>query len=183
MPNLENRTITIKSLEGSESRYKIKDQNGLTYSFFTTKKDGSQTEAYRTFMVENNGGPLMIGNHVQVTFREEQKPNQSGQMITYRNIVSFLGGVTAPLPSPGGMSSGSRGPSPISDDRYSRRLAMHGMVNGLLAAGVPVDSVVQYLPGLSKLEDEIEASLILLPSSSQPLSEEVDQIVEDIPFN
>lgn len=72
-----------------------------------------------------------------------------------------------------------------SNDAFGQRLALHGMVNGMLASGKAPAEVEQSLGELLKLEDAIDRAL---KSPSEFLGDDLPTIeqetmpVEDIPF-
>lgn len=60
-----------------------------------------------------------------------------------------------PIPQP------TYAPEPFKENReeYGRRLAIHGMVNGMLAAGASPQAIIGQLPSLIMLEDAINEAL------------------------
>ncbi len=80
MPNEEihSENITISSVEDTGQQIKIRDQNRRIYSFFKSKKDGGDTEAYKSYQ------QYKIGDNVMVTFKEV--PYKDGVI---KNIMLF----------------------------------------------------------------------------------------------
>lgn len=181
---LQNKLIKITSIEGKSGRFVVKDQDDIQYSFFTTKQDGSETQAYITFKTSNHGGQLSIGSDCQITYKEEKKFNEkAGKEVTYRNIVSFLGGI-APV------AVNSR-PEPVlertepfeSKAAYGKRLAIHGMVNGMLASGKDPAYIRDHLSSLLALEEAIDEALSSGEAYMQvPEAPEEEDFDPDIPF-
>src|SRR4051812_2566459 len=62
MPDeMQNENIRIASSEDTGQQIKIRDQNRRTFSFFKTKKDGSETAAFRSFQQFKIGDAVEIG--------------------------------------------------------------------------------------------------------------------------
>lgn len=191
---LQNKVITITSIEQRDNRFIVKDQDDLQYSFFTTKKDGNETQAFFTFQKSNHGGQLGIGNHCQITYKEESSFSQkANKNISYRTIVSFLGGVQPPAPT--SIPKTQNAPQqPIlattqsykpngheSNNEFGKRLAIHGFVNGLLASGKDPAYIRDHLPSLLALEEAIEKALIDgKPEMQQDNYDDIN--VDEIPF-
>lgn len=119
MNPIQNKVITIASIEDKGVQIIITDQDGVKYSFWKNKQDGSETNAWRTFQTANHNGPHLIGTHTQLSFKEETKTNNYGKTVTYRTVISFLGGVQAPAPTQKPVSvpvNGSQSPSVVSSD-------------------------------------------------------------------
>lgn len=81
---LIEKVITISGFEQpSQTQYKIKDEHGLTYSFWSTKQDGSQTKAYLDWHQQALGVGMTIG----IAYVES--PNPQNAEHPYRNIRAF----------------------------------------------------------------------------------------------
>lgn len=81
---LIEKVITISGFEQpSQTQYKIKDEHGLTYSFWSTKQDGNQTKAYQDWHTMQLG----VGKVVAVAYVES--PNPQNAQHPYRNIRAF----------------------------------------------------------------------------------------------
>lgn len=80
------KTITISSLNHdlSKNRVVIKDQNNLTYSFFTKNNDGTDTPIFREFL----GQQLTSNSIIGIEYVEKQS-TFNGQQTTFRNITRF----------------------------------------------------------------------------------------------
>jgi len=98
MSNFIEKQIIISGVESTTSngvtRIKIKDQDGLSYSFFQNKQDGSQSQAYTNFITLPNGGN---GNNVMISYIE--KPNPKSPQYPYKNITGIKP-CSLPLPAP-----------------------------------------------------------------------------------
>lgn len=91
MNELINKATILTAIQEGQGRYTITDKDDVKYTFFTTKQDGSETEAYNSFLRGNHGGSLVIGVPVQITYKEVQKwSDKAGKNVTYRNAVKFL---------------------------------------------------------------------------------------------
>jgi len=124
MGDLINNLITIKAVEVKQGKtkagrpwemYKIQDQNGNKYSFFTTKVDGSDTKAFKTWKDLN----VNIGQSVGVLFKEEEKEfelNGQVKQYTQRTIVLIEMAGAAPVGSvvtqPNPLSPATNPPAP-----------------------------------------------------------------------
>lgn len=153
---LFNKEITIQSLQAFDNRYSLTDSENNKYSFFTTKQDGSETQAFNTFKTSKNGGQLGVGDYCRISYKEDSKTNQYGKTVVYKTIVSFLGGIKAP----------ANVQKPITEpkiDLYGKRLALHGMVNGLLASGKLPHEIAPMLQDLINLEEALEKALSMEP--------------------
>lgn len=184
---LINKVITISSEETKKTQYglvkKIKDENGLTYSIFDTKKDGSESTAWAQYK------DLSTGDTVQISYVEEPKEYEGkGYMArTIRNFNSDIGNGHSQYKDSQKQES-PRGKAPVasgrgSNDAFGHRLAIHGMVNGILAGGKAPEDVIEALGRLLQLEDAIDLAL-KTPSEflgdGLPTDEEMN--VEDIPY-
>lgn len=193
---LINKVITISSEETKKTQYglvkKIKDENGLTYSIFDTKKDGSESAAWAQYK------DLSIGDTVQISYVEEPKEFEGKRYMarTIRNFSKDIGnGVKNAREYQHSQTSGNARPeansrsteSPReSNTAFGQRLAIHGMVNGMLAAGKTPAEVEESLGQLLRLEDAI-ADALNTPSDYMdddlPTIHADDTVnVEDIPF-
>lgn len=84
MSDLIQKKITVRSIEQpKDGMFKLKDEQGLSYTFFTHKKDGNQTQAYVDFCKLNIG----IGKTVGIAYSE--KPNDINPQHPYKNIAAF----------------------------------------------------------------------------------------------
>jgi hypothetical protein len=75
---IQSVNIAITGIEDTGTQIKIRDQNKRTYSFFKTKKDGGDTEAFKSFQ------DFKPGNTALIAFKEV--PYKEG---TIRNILMF----------------------------------------------------------------------------------------------
>lgn len=85
MSDLQQKVITIQGLEVDETKYKIKDENGLSYSFFimTSTPPIKQTQAYLDFTKLGLG----IGKTTGIAYAES--PNTKNPQYPYKNIRAF----------------------------------------------------------------------------------------------
>ena len=92
------KLITISNMEKKQGKtadgrpwqmIKITDENNDKYSFFTTKKDNTDTMAFKFF----KDNKLTFGSKVGITYSEEDKQftNKEGKEIAYkqRGIAFF----------------------------------------------------------------------------------------------
>lgn len=158
-----NKTITIDSIETKQAstgnwKYIIKDTDGDKYHFYRDNKNG-QSEAFVSF---NSLSPKK-GDSLMISYNEEDKSftNDQGKLINYKdrfiaNIIKGSGQQT--------ITQTVYEPVEKGNDKFGLRLAIHGMVNGLLASGKSPQEVSELLPDLFGLEQDIELRL------SKPMS-------------
>lgn len=169
-----------KVTQNGSTIIKIKDENGLTYSFFMKKQDGSDSKAYEGYK------NFQLGDTVEIHYSEQQRTTQDGKPYTARNVAFFGEKVSGshPAESPHGeASSASQGHS---SDAFGRRLAVQGHLNALLSNpkvftstedSVSVPNVVRWA---IQVEDEAERQLN--PSAfRQAVQKHAPQVVEDLP--
>lgn len=83
MNDLLKKNITIVEAVNDGTKVKIKDQDGLSYTFFIKKQDGTESMAYQFFKtLEANGK----GVSASIGYKETQGEFK-GQSVTYRNIA------------------------------------------------------------------------------------------------
>lgn len=77
---METKLITIANIKSENGRHIIKDHEGVVFSFFEKKMDGSMTKAYEGFSAMR----LAQNDTVEVGYNENVKDGR-----TYRNIMFF----------------------------------------------------------------------------------------------
>lgn len=191
---LLNKTIQISAkeekLQSGKPVVKIKDEKGLTYTIYKFKKDNSVSIAWEQME------KLSLGENVFIGYVEEINDSPEYGKVTYRTIRTISTDIAQGVAN---YQSQTETPHSVADfkpqtpsnDAYGRRLAIHGMVNGLLASGTKPNQID--LTELLILEDKIEVALTGTPPVSpdiadmaremedEPLPEEPLN-VEDIPF-
>lgn len=186
-----NKTITIDSVEIKQAKtgnwkYIIKDKEGDKYYFYKDTKNG-ESEAFVSFnsLSPKNGDNLTIG------YNEEDKTfvNDKGQTINYKDrFIATILRVSNPASQPETRITTHSGES---REAYGLRLAIHGMVNGLLAGGATPAMVSEMLPELFGLEEDIELRLSrpagmnaaeLKIKKANDSIENIEVNVDDIPF-
>lgn len=196
---IHNKNIRVDSVEtkmASSGNTKYILTEGKDKYYFWRLEKGSEGSVFNSFTGMSDAGTLKKGSVVYIGYTEEDESfvNNEGKTINYksRHIVGLreVGiGETASAPSQaekprgGANFSSQRG----SNDAFGQRLAIHGMVNGMLAAGDTPAVIISALGELLKLEDTIDRALKTpseflgddLPSLSLD-ENEID--VEDIPF-
>ncbi len=193
---LLNKTITVSAkeekLQGGKPVMKIKDQNNLTYTVYKTKQDGTTSVAWTQL------ADLNLGDNVQIGYAEQQGEYE-GKAVTYRTIRSFnkdIGQGMANAQAQGKTTpQGHNNESDRESSKdFGKRLAIHGMVNGMLASGMTPEGVESALPSLLKLEESIDKALnpatgwdkaretFGTPEELPTLQQEEEIDVSDIPF-
>lgn len=151
-----NKTITIDSIETKQAstgnwKYTIKDTDGDKYHFYRDNKNG-QSEAFVSF---NSLSPKK-GDSLMISYNEEDKSftNDQGKLINYKDrfIANIIKGSVQ-------QTITQQVYEPVDKDKFGLRLAIHGMVNGLLASGKSPQEVSELLPDLFGLEQDIELRL------------------------
>lgn len=149
--------------------------NQEKYQFWRDEK-GDQSQAFKAFEEMK----LTPGSVCQIEYIEEPEnfTNSEGKTINWtkrsiRGIFQASGNPTPPqVETPRYVAnSASQGES---REDYGRRLAVHGMVNGLLASGTSMEVVKYQLKDIIQLEDAINEAL------EGRFFDRID--VEDIPF-
>lgn len=86
MDELKNKVIKYCGFETKSmqfgTKYKIKDEEGKSYSFFDSKKDGNQTKAYQQFL------DLKVGDRVGIAYKEEEGV-YNGKPVKYKTVMYF----------------------------------------------------------------------------------------------
>jgi hypothetical protein len=85
-----NKVITISSVEQKTASngnpfFKLKDENGLTYTMWTTKKDGTEQKCFSYFKTL---GLEATGKTVSIGIKEDQG-DYNGKPVTYRTIIGM----------------------------------------------------------------------------------------------
>lgn len=158
------KNITISSVEDKGIQLKIKDEQGKTYSFFKTKKDGSQTQAFEQFKY------YKVGDRTGISYKEVPFTGKDGQNVTMKNIMGFMPILPETNEQPARpMATPQKDfvsmpeeyptdtPTPTQDS-FGRRLALHGMVNARLQTHT-IQQVKAEIDELLALEDFINTKL------------------------
>jgi len=195
-----NKTIIIDDIQ---SKFASTGNEGITivsgkekYTFYRTIK-GQDGEVYKSFKAME----VKPGDVVNIGYTEEDQSfvNAKGETINFtkRSLVGIREGMASQaIPqAEKPHTSHSSAPQRESSEAFGLRLAIHGMVNGLLVSHTP--KVVEgMLPELFKLEKAIEerlnkpASLNVAEAKIMPQAKlnesgyiETENInVDDIPF-
>ncbi len=181
MDQITNKAITISGITQGIKNWIIVDQDKKKYTLWLIKKDGEETMAYKQFKRME----LVAGKVVDISFKEDPASfvNDAGKTVNFTNrtVIGFreTNDIPLALDSPKFIANQ---PKEIkvqeyteSREDYGRRLAIHGMVNGMLSSGQTIDSVMSQVTNLIDLEDHI----------NEVLAGKVDDgeiRVEDIPF-
>jgi len=182
-----NATITIEEVIDKEKKLSIKANNGqrsFTYSIWKTKQDGTDSQTYAQFKTMG----LKVGSTVMIGYVIDEYETEIGgfpKKIQSKKIINFREASSQTAPSAQSSNGGAnRGQSGQSGDAFGRRLAVHGFVNGMLAAGATADTITKDLPALLRLEDAIDQALQGPVGSGEdlPIIQQEDLNVDDIPF-
>jgi hypothetical protein len=131
-----NKAITIQEVQMKQttggSKYAIKDHEGRTFNFFTTKKDGTDTSVFAQF--KNMG--LGVGHTVQIGYVEDEFERE-GKRVISKKIINFRETNEAPTQTSAPQKS-FNAEAPVrsqghSNDAFGRRLGVQGHINALLS--------------------------------------------------
>jgi len=177
-----NTTITIEEVIDKGKKLSIKGNDGrtFTYTVWKSKQDGSDSLTYAQFKTMGLGvGSTVYVGYVIDEFNTEiggqVKKVQSKKIINFREPVGQV-----PSQAKTSNSGANRASQGSSGDAFGRRLAIHGMVNGMLAAGIkPTDITPEVLSQLDMLENRIDQGLL---ASANATPNRVANLTEDLPI-
>lgn len=186
-----NKTITISEVVMKQTtggnKYAIKDHEGRTFNFFTTKKDGTDTSVYAQF----KNMELEVGSTVMIGYVEEEFNNKDGKKVISKKIINFreTNGQPTQTASHGKSSTGeaSTRSQSHSGDAFGHRLAVQGHINALLSNpsyyGTYPVTIANLVKEAIAIEDEAEKQLN--PSKfRQTVQQHASNVVdEDLPIN
>lgn len=155
MPDkIYNDTITIESVETKNNKLTLVAHNKKRYSFWMTKKDGTDSAPYAQYksMELKPGDSVFIG-YVIEEYDTDYGRKQSNKIINFRETNE------KPTQTSSQRTESNRGQKQGSSDEFGKRLAIHGFVNALLSNGATVETVIKDLPALMRLEDTIDKYL------------------------
>ena len=185
---LINAVIQLASREEKTGKFgpmaKIKDEKGLTYTVYKTKKDGAVSVAWEQLRA------LSVGDVVQVGFAEEVVQHPEHGTYTARTIRNFdrdIGNGMANTQAQAKSSNGGANTaSQAHPDAFGRRLGVQGHINALvsnpdyynLGTSITIEHLVKEAIAI---EDEAEKQL-----KPSPLREAVSKyapsvVEEDLP--
>jgi hypothetical protein len=205
-----NDAITIESVEQKNDRVTLVAHNKNRYGFWATRKAKDRNgevifDHHNQPVMEDSAAMtqfknmgLKKGGTVRIGYVIESYTDKNGVNRESKKIINFQESNEAPTVAADRLTplntalqpESSRGEAPArsqgtSTDAFGRRLALHGMVNGMLAAGATVDVIARDLKALLKLEDAIDLALNgdAVVSDDLPTIQQGEDInVEDIPF-
>ena len=146
-----------------------------SYSGFK-EYEGERNLDYGQLLEGNHNQPFKVGDTILLTYKE--KPGidkKTGESKIYKNIVSIFpfDGATEPqtpkTATPAQKTAPSFTQAPTNEykqeytesrEAYGRRLAIHGLINGMLASGVkPSEISMEVIMSVDSLEDRINEFL------------------------
>jgi hypothetical protein len=166
---------------------KVKDEKGLTYSFFMKKQDGSESKAYEGYK------KFQLGDTVEIHYSEQQRTTQDGKPYTARGIA-FFGEKVSPSAQP--QNAAPRGLQSVKDNSIIRQVAFKGAVEMAVAGKIDLvaiekytnsfERIIQGYPSSQSVENaspEASQSVTEPPTDDLPvINQDEDINVEDIPF-
>lgn len=173
---IENIITEISAIEDTGIQLKLRDKNKKSLgSFFKKKKDGASTVAYDQYLDMG----IESGSVVEISFKEV--PYKDG---TIKNIIGFREAAGRPESNYKARINGTESADaqalkealddlpllesefpnakPQGQDKFGQRLAVHGLLNGLLASGnyLPEEINDKLIKDVIALEDRINEALL-----------------------
>lgn len=176
MNDLIMKAITLsgeerKVTQNGSTIIKIKDEKGLTYSFFMKKQDGSDSKAYEGYQ------RFQLGDTVEIHFKEEQRTTQDGKPYTARSIAFFGEKVSTPAQI---QNASPRGSQSVKDSSIIRQVAFKGAIEMAVAGKIDLVAVGKYT---TIFEDIINGYKPEEPKDELPTINQDEELnVEDVPF-
>jgi hypothetical protein len=180
MSEILNKIITVSSVETSDKKTVIKDQDGKKFNVWHTKKDGTPSKASVT--MQQYG--VKAGSTVEISYTEEDFV-ADGKQLKSKRVMSFAPTTGNPAPK---NIVGDTGHLP-QPDTHGEILGTSGILQAMLAGGViqEVDEpairkalAATRLVRLIVSGQETSFANSLRPAPQQQSEEEIN--VEDIPF-
>lgn len=173
---IQNKIITIQSINDEGNRIVIKDQDNTTYSFFKQKQSGEKTQAFEHFQMNNHNDAFKVGDSANIGFTTKESTIQ-GKNVTFRNIISMLATFKTPEPE----VEYHPAPSTGTDwERIGRLKAVHNLVGRRLSAGQEPEQVLSEIPIFVNITNAIEKAVDTMTTTDSVHNEDIR--VEDIPF-
>lgn len=127
-------TITIQDFGENVDKFWFKDQDGNSYSSFKAWQ-GTPKDVWTQWQTGNHNGPFMNGVTANISFSKTVGKDDK----IYFNLASIFPAIDqTPLPAQKPVSvapSASNENVAESREAYGKRLAVHGLINGILASG------------------------------------------------
>jgi hypothetical protein len=191
MDNIQNKVIRLsgeekKVLSNGAVVIKVKDEKNLTYTIWTTKKDGTESLAAASYK------KFTLGQYAKIGFKEETKSTEDGKTYASRTIISL-----EPAEGPQQASNPSQGASHAALQNFdSQRASIERQVAFKAAVELVVAGKSEFanIPHLTEQFANLIAGKLPAPTPKPaPADEELPTIqvdnvvdeeisVEDIPF-
>ena len=147
---------------------KIKDEKGLTYSFFMKKQDGSESKAYEGYK------KFQLGDTVEIHYSEQQRTTSDGKPYTARSIAFFGEKVSG---SAQAQNASPRGSQSVKSDSIIRQVAFKGAIEMAVAGKIDLVAVEKYTNAFERIIQGYSSEPAL------PVIQQDEEInVEDVPF-
>lgn len=143
MSDLQQATITIKSITEKDNRMSIKAVSGGIYSLFKTKKDNTPSVAYQ--QMRDMG--LKSGITVDITYDTSTREYQ-GKPIQYKNIKTFREASIQRDDTSEFLEEKEKKPD---WEAISRGKVRHGIVCAMIGAKYPIEDIKTHLTELTNL--------------------------------
>jgi hypothetical protein len=135
-----NKVITITGVEQKNGKMTLTDHEGKKFSFWMTKKDGTNSSPYAQFKDADlkQGSTIQIG-YVLEEYESAYGPKKSNKIISFRETNEAPSKTSAASSTQNSIQPERYVPEPstasqgISRDEFSRRLGIQGHINALLS--------------------------------------------------
>jgi len=157
MSKFPSQVITIDAIsdKANERKAGVKSTSGIWFDLWKDF-EGEATPEYNQLLFGNHNEPFKKGDTVIISVKEGEWNGK--KQYTIKSIFPAEG--TLPIPAQNSSATGqNNGSQRESSEAFGLRLAIHGMVNGLLAGGKEPSEVSVMLPELFGLEEDIEKRL------------------------
>lgn len=157
MSKFPSQVITIDAIsdKANERKAGVKSTSGIWFDIWKDF-EGEATPEYNQLLFGNHNEPFKKGDQVIISVKEGEWNGK--KQYTIKSIYPAEG--TSPLPAQETpLRSQNNASQRESSEAFGLRLAIHGMVNGLLAGGHSPQDVSVMLPELFGLEEDIEKRL------------------------
>lgn len=186
MSNLKKKVIKIieaspKMLDSGSIMTKIKDENNLSYTFFQKKLDWSETKAYQTFKMLQDG---WLGQTVEISFDEQEWSDWVKGGIR-RNIagISPVSRWLSENPSSKQLSAPTKVvTSSLSDEVIRMSLAQWALISGINPDDPILNKWIEYVKNW-QIKKQLPLQELMSDFGAEDVTESTEEIsVENIPF-
>lgn len=175
------KEIKVSEISDKGPTIRIVDETGKKYVLWK-EWQGAETPPYETFQrLGTKTGSLLS---IEFVTKKKNFKGTDYDENTIKNIIGHVVvGYEAPKPTTQ-TNSAPRSNSYVTEaseskEDFGRRLAIHGMVNGMLSSGKSIEEVLSQLTDLLTLEDAINE--VLAGKTDKPLTG--NPFIDEDPFD